>query len=69
MLKSVLFTGLLERGIKATVTKGHETLVLYCNLLNFIFNSLTLSKTRRKESCRKERLECVLPKIRIDAFT
>lgn len=54
---------------KATVTKGHKTLVLYCNPLNFTFNSLTLSKTRRKECCRKEHLECVLPKIRIDAFT
>jgi len=34
-LNSVLFPGLIERGIKATIIKGHKILVLYCNSSEF----------------------------------
>lgn len=68
-IEEVLLTGLmLKKGVKATVIHGHKTLVLYCHPSEFYF-CLSPSKIKRKEHCRKERLERVLPKMRIDTFT
>lgn len=57
-----------EKGVKAIVLKGHKTLVLYCHPSEFFFIYFIL-KILFFCIFSEERLESLLPQIRMDTST